>query len=66
MRRYCNRRGPDGEKHELAEDIRIAALEALLPEDLEKHVQLNRQRLNSYQILRAEVVLYAEARGFAK
>ena len=30
----------------LAEDISMSSLEALLPDDLEKHVQLNRARLN--------------------
>ena len=47
----------------LNEDIRMASLEALLPDDLEKHVQLNRGRLVTYEALRGEVVLYAEARG---
>ena len=47
----------------LAEDIRMASLEAALPDDLEKHAQLNRGRLTSYDALRAEVLLYAEARG---
>merc|ERR1712194_124365 len=36
-RRYCTRRDSAGRPHELAEDIRMASLEALLPEDLEKH-----------------------------
>jgi len=35
----------------------------LLPEDLEKHVHLNRARLNDYETLRAEIDMYAEARG---
>ena len=48
MRRYTQRR---------------AALEALLPEELERHCQLQRSRLDTYQKLREEVVLYAEARG---
>ena len=30
----------------------MSSLEALLPDDLEKHVQLNRARLNSYGVLR--------------
>eukprot|EP00971_Amphidinium_carterae_P057137 1129740-Amphidinium_carterae.2 len=34
----------------------MASLEALLPEDLEKHVQLQRSRLDTYQKLREEVV----------
>ena len=37
---------------------------ALLPEELERHCQLQRSRLDTYQKLREEVVLYAEARGY--
>ena len=50
-----------GRRHALAEDIRMAALEALLSEELERHCQLQRSRLDAYQKLREEVVLYAEA-----
>eukprot|EP00971_Amphidinium_carterae_P237251 4709287-Amphidinium_carterae.1 len=58
MRRYCMRKDTQtGARHTLAE--------ALLPEDLEKHVQLQRARLDTYAKLREEVVLYAEARGYA-
>ena len=63
MRRYTQRRDArNGQRHTLAEDIRMAALEALLPEELERHCQ--RSRLDTYQKLREEVVLYAEARGY--
>eukprot|EP00971_Amphidinium_carterae_P266188 5280051-Amphidinium_carterae.1 len=63
MRRYCARRdAATGLRHELAEDIRMASLESLLPEELEKHCQLNRARLSTYDLLREEVVVYAEAR----
>ena len=65
MRRYTQRRDArNGQRHTLAEDIRMAALEALLPEELERHGQLQRSRLDTYQKLREEVVLYAEARGY--
>jgi hypothetical protein len=63
IRRYCERRDASGGKMTLNEDIRMASLEALLPDDLEKHVQLNRGRLTTYETLRGEVVMYAEARG---
>ena len=59
MRRYSQRRDArNGQRHTLAE------LEALLPEALERHCQLQRSRLDTYQKLREEVVLYAEARGY--
>ena len=67
MRRYSQRRDArNGQRHTLAEDIRMAALEALLPEELERHCQLQRSRLDTYQKLREEVVLYAEARGYVE
>ena len=65
MRRYSQRGDArNGQRHTLAEDIRMAALEALLPEELERHCQLQRSRFDTYQELRAEVVLYAEAREY--
>ena len=63
MRRYCLRRDQDGRRHVLSEDIRMASLEQLLPDDVEKHCQLNGARLSSYQLLREEVIMFAEARG---
>ena len=65
MRRYTQRRDAgSGQRQTLAEDIRMAALEALLPEELERHCQLQRSRLDTYQKLREEVVLHAEASGY--
>ena len=41
MRRYTQRRDErNGQRHTLAEDIRMAALEALLPEEFDRHCQL--------------------------
>ena len=45
VRRYCSRRDARGNAHTLSEDICMSSLEALLPDDLEKHVQLNCARL---------------------
>ena len=59
VRRYCGRRDAQENVHTLAEDIRMSSLEALLPDDLEKHVQLNRARL-SYGVLREEIKTYCE------
>eukprot|EP00971_Amphidinium_carterae_P159821 3168742-Amphidinium_carterae.1 len=65
MRRYCMRKDTrTGARHTLAEDIRMASLEALFPDGLEQHVQLQKARLDSYVKLNEEVVLYAEAGGF--
>ena len=43
----------------------MSSLDALLPDDLEKHVQLNRARLSSYGVLREEIKTYCECRGHA-
>ena len=58
VRRYSSRRDAQENAHSLAEDIRMSSLEALLPDDLEKHVQLNRARLTSYGVLREEIKTY--------
>ena len=65
VRRYCSRRDAQGSAHTLAEDIRMSSLEALLPDDLKKHVHLNRTRLTSYGVLREEIKTYCECRGHA-
>ena len=65
MRRYTQRRDArNGQRHTLAEDIRVAALEALLPQELERHCQLQPSRLDTYQTRGEEVVLCAAARGY--
>ena len=65
VRRYSSRRDAQGNAHTLAEDIRMSSVEALLPDDLEKHVQLNRARLTSYGVLREEIKTYCECRDHA-
>ena len=62
--RRCQR-DAQGNAHNLAEDIRMSSLEALLPDDLEKHVQLNRARVTSCGVLREEIKTYCECRGRA-
>ena len=65
VRHYSSRRDAEGNAHSFAEDIRMSSLEALLPDDLEKHVQLNLARLTSYGVLREEIKTYCECRGHA-
>ena len=65
VRRYSSRRDAQGNAHNLAQDIRKSSLEALLPDDLEKHVQLNHARLTSYGVLREEIKTYCECSGHA-
>ena len=61
VRRCCGRRDAQENAHTLAEDIRMSSLEALLLDDLKKHVQLNRARLTSYGVLREEIKTYCDA-----
>ena len=65
VRRYSSRRDAHGNAHSLAENIRMSSFEALFPDDLEKHIQLNRARLTSYGVLREEINTYCECRGHA-
>ena len=65
VRRCSGRRDAQGNAHNLAKDIRMSSLEALLPDDLEKRVQLNRARLTAYGVLREEIKTYCECRGHA-
>ena len=58
LARHCGRRHAQGNVPSLAEDIRMTSLDALLPDDLEKHVQLNGARLNTYGVLREEIKTY--------
>ena len=63
--RYCGRHDAQANVHSFAEDIRMSSLEAVLPDDLKKHVQLNRARLNSNGVLREEIKTYCECRSHA-
>ena len=65
MGRFTQRReSRNGQRRTRADDIRMAALEALLPEEKERNWKLKRPQLDTYRNLRGEVVLYAEARGY--
>ena len=46
----------------LDEDIKTAALEALVPTELEQHLAMNRARLITYGQVRNEIQAYTEAR----
>ena len=65
VRRFYGRRDAQGNVHTIAEDSRMSSLEALLSDDLEKYVQLNRMRLTSFGVLREEIKTYCVCRGHA-
>ncbi|CAK0809617.1 unnamed protein product, partial [Prorocentrum cordatum] len=59
--RYERRQGEDG-LAELPEDIKMAALEMLVPQDIENHLVLNKHRLETFQDSLNEVMTIVEAR----
>ena len=44
------------------DEIKLAGLESLVPEELEKHLILNSNRLRTFEDARLEVVTYVEAK----
>ena len=49
-------------KDKLDDEIKLAGLEALVPEELEKHLILNSNRLRTFEDARLEVVTYVVAK----
>ena len=49
-------------KDKLDDEIKLAGLEALVPEKLEKHLTLNSNRLRTFEDARLEIVTYVEAK----
>ena len=49
-------------KDELDDEIKLAGLESLVPEELEKHLILNSNRLRTFEDARLEIVTYVEAK----
>ena len=46
----------------LDDEIKLAGLEALVPEELEKHLMLNSNRLRTFEDARLEIVTCVEAK----
>ena len=49
-------------KDKLDDEIKLAGLEALVPEELEKHLIFNSNRLRTFEGARLEIVTYVEAK----
>ena len=60
--KYERRRDETGLQMRIPEDIKMAALEMLVPADLENHIVLNEHRLMTFQDCLAEVTSIVEAR----
>ena len=48
IRAYEQRRGPDGERKEMDDDIKSGALQSMCPESLQTHLSMNSKRLKDY------------------
>ena len=49
-------------KDKMDDEIKLAGLESLVPEELEKHLILNSNRLRTFGDARLEIVTYVEAK----
>ena len=52
--RRCERRRSTGERERLSDDIKSAALDMMVPVEKERHLILNKNRLNTYTLTRSE------------
>ena len=53
-------------KEKLDDEIKLARLESLVPEELEKHLILNSNRLRTVEDARLEIVTYVEGKFWFK
>ena len=60
--KYRNSKDQQGWSRDIPEDILMAALESLVPTDLEVHLQMNSLRFETYDAMRAEVLAFIESR----
>ena len=60
--KYRNSKNQQGQSRDIPEDILMAALESLVPTDLEVHLQMNSSRFETYDAMRAEVLTFIESR----
>lgn len=62
VNRYESRKGPDGSRQTLQDDIKMSILEAMCPAEIERHLQLNRQRFLDFDDMHSELATYLETR----
>jgi hypothetical protein len=66
VNKYTNSTDKHGKRRDLPEDIKMAALESLVPVELENHLQMNATKFDDYHMMRTEVVRYVEAKAGTK
>ena len=62
MRRYERRKDDNGVARKLDADIKLSAIELLVPTDIENHLTLNKYRLKTYEDALKEIAFILEAR----
>ena len=60
--RYENRKDPSGARVQLQDEIKIAVLEQICPTELERHLQMSKARLRTFEDHREEIVSFLETR----
>ena len=60
VRTYEKRKYGTGSRTTISDEIKMAALEAMLPPDLEAHVQLNQSRFGTFDDLMEEITRFVE------
>eukprot|EP00434_Breviolum_minutum_P043440 symbB.v1.2.038727.t1/scaffold6145.1/size20566/2 len=60
--RYENRKDPSGNRVKLQDEIKIAVLEQICPTELERHLQMSKARLKSFEDHREEIMSFLETR----
>ena len=60
IRRYEARKNESGAREVLSDDIKCTAIELLVPQDLEKHLILNKSRLTNYSLIKQEIEVLME------
>ena len=60
--KYEQRKDAAGNRTELGDEIKIAIVETVVPQNVEHHLQMNKSRLTTYRQVRDEVALYVETR----
>ena len=60
--RYENRKDPSGARGQLQDEIKIAVLEQICPTELERHLQMSKARLRTFEDHREEIMSFLETR----
>ena len=60
--RYENRKDPSGARVQLQDEIKIAVLEQICPTELERHLQMSKARLRTFEDHREEIMSFLETR----